>query len=217
MFEHPVREVVGVVGNIKRAGLTADEEPQLYLPYAQAVITNPFLAIRTTDNAEAMEGVLRAAVQQMDKGVPVYQVSTLESYLAKSVAQPRFQTLLLSCFAGIALMLSAIGLYGLLSYTVAQRTMEIGLRLALGAQRTDVLGMIVRRGLTLALTGTGVGLVLSVLITRLLSTMLYGVRPSDPVTFFTVTAVLLLVGLVASGIPAMRASQLDPMNTLREQ
>ncbi|NYF81286.1 ABC transporter permease [Granulicella arctica] len=217
VIEHPMREVVGVVGDIKRKGLTADVEPQYFLPYTQAVITNPFLTIRTSGDPAAIENALRAAVHEMDKGVPVYQVSTLETYISKSVAQPRFQTLLLSCFAAIALMLSAIGLYGLLSYMVVQRTLEIGLRMALGAQRTDVLRMIVRRGLTLALIGLIAGLAVSAMMARLLSGMLYGVGPSDPVTFATVTALLLLVSLTASTVPAYRAARLDPMETLREQ
>jgi putative ABC transport system permease protein len=114
-------------------------------------------------------------------------------------------------------MLSAIGLYGLLSYMVVQRTLEIGLRMALGAQRTDVLRMIVRRGLTLALIGLGVGLVVSAMMTRLLSGMLYGIRPSDPITFAVVTGILLVVSLAASGVPAYRAARLDPIETLREQ
>jgi predicted permease len=217
VIEHPMREVVGVVGDIKRKGLTADVEPQYFLPYAQAVITNPFLTIRTSGDPATVENALRAAVHEMDKSVPVYQVSPLENYVSKSVAQPRFQTLLLSCFAAIALMLSAIGLYGLLSYMVVQRTLEIGLRMALGAQRTDVLRMIVRRGLTLALIGLVAGLAISAMMTRLLSGMLYGIRPSDPVTFATVTALLLLVSLAASTVPAYRAARLDPMETLREQ
>jgi predicted permease len=217
VIEHPMREVVGVVGDIKRKGLTADVEPQYFLPYAQAVITNPFLTIRTSGDPATVENALRAAVHEMDKSVPVYQVATLENYVSKSVAQPRFQTLLLSCFAAIALMLSAIGLYGLLSYMVVQRTLEIGLRMALGAQRTDVLRMIVRRGLTLALIGLVAGLAISAMMTRLLSGMLYGIRPSDPVTFATGTALLLLVSLAASTVPAYRAARLDPMETLRAQ
>jgi predicted permease len=217
VIEHPMREVVGVVGDIKRKGLTADADPQYYLPYAQAVITNPFLTIRTSGDPATVENALRAAVREMDKSVPVYQVSPLENYISKSVAQPRFQTMLLSCFAAIALMLSAIGLYGLLSYMVVQRTLEIGLRMALGAQRTDVLRMIVRRGLTLALIGLVAGLAISAMMTRLLSGMLYGIRPSDPVTFAAVTALLLLVSLAASSVPAYRAARLDPMETLREQ
>jgi putative ABC transport system permease protein len=208
---------VGVVGDIKRKGLTADVGPQYFLPYAQAVITNPFLTIRTSGDPATVENALRAAVHEMDKSVPVYQVSPLENYVSKSVAQARFQTLLLSCFAAIALMLSAIGLYGLLSYMVVLRTLEIGLRMALGAQRTDVLRMIVRRGLTLALVGLVAGLAISAMMTRLLSGMLYGIRPSDPVTLATVTALLLLVSLAASTVPAYRAARLDPMETLREQ
>jgi predicted permease len=217
VIEHPMREVVGIVGNIKRRSLTAEADPQYYLPYAQAVITNPFLTIRTSGDASSVENELRAVLREMDKSVPVYQVSTLETYVEKSEAQPRFQTLLLCCFAGIALTLSAIGLYGLLSYMVAQRTLEIGLRMALGAQRTDVLRMIVGRGLTLALIGSVAGLAISAMITRMLSGMLYGIRPSDLVTFAAVTALLLLVSLTASTVPAYRAARLDPMETLREQ
>jgi ABC-type antimicrobial peptide transport system permease subunit len=114
-------------------------------------------------------------------------------------------------------LLSAIGLYGLLSYIVVQRTPEIGLRIALGAQKADVLSMIVRRGLALALVGLGTGLLVSAMMTRLLSGMLYGIRPSDPITFATVTAILLLVSLAATGLPAYRAARLDPLKTLREQ
>jgi putative ABC transport system permease protein len=147
-FDQSVREVVGVVGNIKLKGLTADAEPEYYLPYAQAVVTNPYLVVRSSGDPAAMESDLRAVVREMDKTVPVYQVSTLEDYVSNSAAQPRFQTFLVTCFAGIALTLASIGLYGLLSYMVAQRTLEIGLRMALGAQRSDVLGMIVQRGLT---------------------------------------------------------------------
>jgi predicted permease len=217
VIDRPMREVVGVVGDIKRRSLTVEADPQYYLPFAQSLITNPFLTIRTTGDPSGVENEVRAVLREMDKSVPVYQVSTLETYVEKSEAQPRFQTLLLFCFAGIALILSAIGLYGLLSYMVAQRTLEIGLRMALGAKRTDVLRMIVRRGLTLALIGSVAGLVISAMITRLLSGMLYGIRPSDMVTFATVTALLLLVSLTASTVPAYRAAQLDPMETLREQ
>jgi predicted permease len=217
VFEHPMREVVGVVGNIKHKGLTADAAPQYYLPYAQAVITNPYLTIRTEGDPVALQGTLRAAVREMDKSVPLYQVSTLEDYVSKSAAQPRFQTLLIAGFAAIALVLAAIGLYGLLSYMVAQRTLEIGLRMALGAQRGDVLGMIVRRGLVLSLIGVAAGLATSVAITRLLSGMLYGVQPTDPVTFAATSGLLLLVGIAASTVPAFRAARVDPMKRLREQ
>jgi len=217
VFENPAREIVGVVGDIRRKGLPVESEPAYYLPYAQAVVTNPFLTIRTGGDPFTVENELRAVLHDMDKSVPLYQVSTLESYVSKSVAQPRFQTLLLCFFGVIALILSAIGLYGLLSYTVAQRTLEIGLRMALGAQRGDVLRMIVRRGLTLALVGLGAGLAVSAMTTRLLSGMLYGIRPFDPVTFAAVPGVLLFVSLAASSLPAYRAARLDPVETLREQ
>lgn len=217
VIDKPVREVVGVVGDIRRKGLTSDVEPQYFLPYTQAVITNPFFVIRTSGDPARMESALRAAAREMDKGAPVYQVSTMENYVSKSVAQPRFQTLLLTCFAGLALLLSAVGLYGLLSYMVVQRRLEIGLRMALGAQREDVLRMIVKRGLTLALIGLGSGLAISAMMTRLLSGMLYGIQPSDPITFTAVTGVLLIVSLAASSVPAYRAALLDPIETLREQ
>lgn len=216
-FNHPMREVVGVVGDIKRKGLTADAEPQYFLPYAQALITNPYITMRTKGDPLALQNALRATVREMDKSVPVYQVSTLEGYLSTSTAQPRFQTLLLSGFAGVALLLAAIGLYGLLSYTVVQRTLEIGLRMALGAQRADVLSMIVRRGLALAAVGLGTGLAISVGVTRLLRGMLFDVQPSDPLTYAAMTGLLLTVSLAASLVPAYRAARLDPMKTLREQ
>jgi len=158
---------------------------------------------------------VRAAVHEMDPSVPLYQVAKLEDYTAKSAAPPRFQTMLLTGFAVIALLLAAIGLYGLLSYMVAQRSLEIGLRMALGAGRGNVLSMIVRRGLTLALIGLGVGLVVSPVVTRLLAGMLYGIQPSDPVTFAGMSVVLFVVSLMASSVPAYRAAQTDPMDALR--
>lgn len=153
VINRPVREVVGVVGDVRGKGLTDGPRPQYYLPYSQAVITNPFLIVRTSGNPTAVLAALREIVHEMDKTVAIYQVSTLENYISKSAAQPRFQALLLSCFAGIALLLSAVGLYGLLSYLVVHRAAEIGLRLALGARQGDILRMIVLRGLTLALLG----------------------------------------------------------------
>src|SRR5580658_2798277 len=216
VLNHPVREVVGVVGDIRRKGLTADPEPQYYLPYAQALVTNPFLTIRASGDRAVLQGAIRAIIHEMDKSVPVYQVSPLEDYVSKSAAQPRFQTLLLSCFAGIALILAAIGLYGLLSYMVVQRSLEIGVRMALGAQRADILRQIVRRGLTLTLMGMIGGLAIAAAVTRLLSGMLYGIRSSDPATFAVMAGVLLLVSVAASSIPAWRAARLDPNRALRE-
>ncbi len=217
VFEQSIREIVGVVGNTKLRGLAAPAQPAYYLPYPQAVVTNPYIVIRASGDPALLEGGLRAAVHDIDKSVPVYQVAALEDYVSKSAAQPRFQTLLLGCFAGIALILAAIGLYGLLSYMVVQRSLEIGLRMALGAQRSDILARFVRRGLVLTLIGICAGLAIAAAMTRLLSGMLYGIRSSDPVTFAAMAGLLLLVSVAASSIPAYRAARLDPNQALREQ
>jgi predicted permease len=217
VINRPVREVIGVVGDVKAKSLLAGAAPQYYLPYAQAVITNPFITIRTSGNPAILHGALRAAVHEMDPTVPVYQVSTLDAYVSKSVAMIRFQTVLLSGFAAVALLLAGIGLYSLLSYMVVQRSREIGVRIALGAQRTDVLRMILYRGSRLTCAGLGAGLVISAITTGFLSGMLYGVRPYDLISFAGMAGVLLVAGLLASSIPAYRAAQLDPIETLRQQ
>jgi predicted permease len=212
-----VREIVGVVGDVKRKGITAAMPAQYYLPFKQALILDPSIVIRTDGDPLSLVGPLRDQLAQVDGNIPLYHISTLDEYVSLSAAQPRFQTVLITFFAVMALLLSAIGLYAVLSYMVAQRTLEIGLRLALGAQREDVLGLVLRRGLILAGAGLGIGIIVSLLLTRFLSGMLYGVKPFDPLTFVGVSAVLLLVSAAASFAPAFRAARLDPMRTLREQ
>lgn len=212
-----MRTIVGVVGDVKRRGLTAEVEPQFYLPYAQAAVTAPSVVLRTATDPVAMIAPLRATVARMDRNVPVYDARTLDSSVNRSASQARFQMLLLVCFAGLALLLAAIGLYGVLSYMVVQQTLEIGVRMAMGAQRSQVLGMVLRRGMTLALTGLGIGLVLSVLLTRFVAGMLYRVHPLDWVTFLGVTLVLLIVSLLACSLPARRAASIDPMQALRAE
>ena len=216
-FSAPMREIVGVAANVKRKRLTAEAEPMYYLPWMQAVITSPALCIRTSGDPVNLIGALRGELAGMDRNIPLFRIRTLEDLVYRAGSQPRFQTLLLSCFAFIALLLSAVGLYAVLSYTVVQRTPEIGVRLALGAQREDVLGMVLRRGLMLASMGAAIGLGASLVLTRFLSGMLYEIAPFDPLTFGAVTAILLLVSLVASSAPAYRAARLDPMQTLRDQ
>ncbi|HKD86071.1 MAG TPA: ABC transporter permease [Terriglobales bacterium] len=211
------REIVGVVADVKRRGLTSQMPAQYYLPYKQAIIFSPPIIIRTAGDPLTMVGPLRDQLAQVDSNIPLYRVSTVDDYISLSAAQPRFQTVLLTFFAVIALLLSAVGLYAVLSYMVAQRTLEIGLRLALGAQRDNVLGLILRRGMLLAATGLAIGIFVSLLLTRFMQEMLYGVKRFDPMTFVAVSAVLLLVSLVASSVPAYRAARLDPMQTLREQ
>jgi predicted permease len=213
----PVREIVGVVGNIKRLGLTAESDPEYYLPWSQAVVTTPYLCVRTAGDPENLQKAISTTIAQMDPSIPMYQVHDLGFYIARSAAQPRFQTLLVTSFAAMALLLAAIGLYGVLSYIVQQRSMEIALRLAVGAQRGEVLGLVLRRGMALAAIGVAVGLGISACLSRFIATLLYGVHPLDPLTFAGVSLLLLLVALVASIAPACRAAQADPMTTLRNQ
>jgi len=211
------REIIAVVADVKSSQLSGDVTPEYYLAFAQAAGLSPKLVIRTTVDPVSLIGPLRGQLAEIDKNLPLYDVKTMDGLVSESAAQSRFHALLLSCFAAIALLLSAVGLYGLLSYLVVQRTLEIGVRIALGAQRSSVLTMILRRGLTLAVIGLAIGIALSMMLTRLISGMLFGVRPSDRLTFVAVSLVLLLVSLIASSVPAYRAATLDPMRTLRDQ
>jgi len=211
------REIVGIVGEVKAGRLTEEVTPAYYLPFGQAAVTSPKLVVRTSLDPVSIITSLRAQVAAIDRNLPLYDVKTMDEFVAEASARRRFQALLLSCFAAMALLLSAIGLYGLLSYLVVQRTLEIGVRIALGAQRNSVLKMILRRGLTLAAIGLAIGIVVSLLLTRVMSGLLFGVRPFDPATFVMVSGILLLVSLIASSVPAYRAATLDPMKTLRDQ
>ena len=213
----PMREVVGVVGNTKRHNLTSDIRAEYFLPFAQAILTNPRLLLRTTGDPLSLIRPLHGQLAVMDKNIPLFKVQTFDDLVLASAAAPRFQTLLVTGFAAIALGLSAIGLYAVLSYMVAQRTLEIGLRIALGAQRSDILRLILRRGLALAVIGLGIGVFASLTLTRFMAGLLYEVRPFDPLSLLAVSAVLLAVAVVASSAPALRAARLDPMTTLRQQ
>jgi predicted permease len=216
-FKNRMSEVIGVVGSVKRAGLTEETVPQYYLPWSQCLFTWPTLTIRTAGDPLSIANAVRATVAEVDREIPVYGIKTLDNVMYTAAAEPRFQTFLLTAFAGLALALAAIGLYGVLSYMVAQRSREIGVRIALGAQRGDVLGLILRRGLRLAILGIAIGLAASALLTGYMGKMLYGIEPSDPATFAVVSAILLAVSLAASGGPAWRAARVDPMNVLRDQ
>lgn len=217
VIKSPMREIVGVVGNVKRTGLTADVDAELYLPWEQAVITTPTICIRTATNPASIIRPLRATVAQIDKDVPLFRVATLENSVYQAAAEPRFHTMLLALFATLALALSAVGLYAVLSYMVAQRTPEIGVRMAMGAQSGDVLELILRRGIALAAAGLALGIAASAVLTKFLSGMLYGIGRFDVITFAAATAVLLIISMIASGVPAYRAARLDPVTTLREQ
>ncbi len=211
------REIVGIVGNVKVGHLTRDLVPEMYLPFSQSVVVSPKLVIRTAADPVSLISAVRGQVAQIDKNLPLYEVRTMDDVFSRSAAQQRFQALLVSAFAVISLLLSAIGLYGLLSYLVAQRTLEIGVRMALGAPRQSVLAMVLRRGMVLAAIGVALGVVASLALTNFLKGMLFGVSPLDAMTFVIVSAVLLLVCFLASSGPAYRAARLDPVKTLRDQ
>jgi putative ABC transport system permease protein len=210
-----MREIVGVVGNVRHRSLSAAVEPEVYVPHAQIPLDSMSLVVKTGADARSLAGAVRNEVRALDKDLPVYNVKTLDDYLAMSVAQPRFNTLLLASFAALALVLTAVGLYGVMSYSVVQRTHEIGVRLALGAQSSDVLKLVVGQGMLLALIGTGLGLLASLAATRVLASLLYEVSAADPLIYAGITLLLTTVALLACYIPARRATKVDPMVALR--
>jgi putative ABC transport system permease protein len=211
-----MREIIGVVKDVKYRKLTADVEPEIYMPYAQMPVTTGMtMVIRTDINPRNLIGAARGEVQSLDRELPIFDVKTLDQYLGAAVAHSRFNALLLAIFASIALILTAIGLYGMMSYSVAGRTREIGIRSALGAQATDVLKLVIGHGLGLTLIGLLVGLGASLGLTRLMSELLFSVSATDPVTFALVSGVLILVALAACYLPARRAMRVDPVTAIR--
>jgi putative ABC transport system permease protein len=219
-LEDPPREadwitVVGVVGDTKPRELHGEPVAELYMPYHQQPESRMALMIRSSSADAGIATAVRSEVQALDKNQPVYSIRTLDSVLSESVAAPRFRTLLLGIFAGVALILAAVGIYGVISYAVSQRTQEIGIRMALGAQAADVLKLVVRAGMTFALIGVALGLAGAFALTRLMTTLLFGVRPTDTATFVTVSVGLIVVALLACYIPARRATKVDPLVALR--
>jgi len=208
-------EIVGVVGNVKYLGLAVDTDPALYMPFAQSYVPLMFLAMRSSGDAAGLGAALRQDIQSIDPGVTLAQISTMEQALDLSVSQPRFDTMLLSLFAGIALLLAAVGIYGLIAYSVAQRTREIGVRMALGAARADVVRMVVGQSASLAVIGIVLGVGGALLLTRLLKTMLFGIGVVDALTFAAAPMGIMLVVLAATFIPALRATRISPVVALR--
>jgi putative ABC transport system permease protein len=213
MGESVTCEIVGITRNIKQFSLESQSPPTMYLPSLNVV--RPNLVVRTAGDPLAMASAVRTAVQSLDKDQPLANLRSMDQILYSSVAEPRFRTTLLGAFAALALALAGVGIYGVMSYTVARRTHEIGIRMALGASSGDTLRLVVGRGMTLALIGVGVGLGAAFGLTRLLSTLLFGVSPTDPMTFAAITVLLTSVAGVACYLPARRATRLDPMSALR--
>jgi putative ABC transport system permease protein len=210
-----MREIVGVVGDVKHRSLSTAVEPEAYVPHAQVPFGSMTLVVKTAPDARTLVGAVRNEVRALDKDLPIYNVKTLDDYVASSVAQPRFNTLLLASFAGLALILTAVGLYGVMSYSVVQRTHEMGVRIALGAQTRDVLKLVVGQGMVLAVIGIGLGLLVSLAATRVLASLLYEVSAADPLVYAGITLLLAVVALLACYIPARRATKVDPMVALR--
>jgi len=208
-------EIIGIVGDNKQMSLDGEVRPMSYWPHPELTYSAMTLVIRTQGDAAIIAPSARQVIQSLDSEQAVSDVRTMESLLASSVARTRFNTLLLTIFAVVALILAAVGIYGVMSYTVAQRTHEIGIRMALGAQARDVLGLMVKQGLVLALVGVGIGLAAAFALTRLMSNLLYEVKATDPVTFTVIALALIGVALLACYIPARRAMKVDPMVALR--
>ena len=209
------REVVGVVADVKHSSLNAESGLEIYVPSLQKPLTIMALVVHTTSDPLLMTEAVRGAIQAVDRNQPVYDVKTMQQVVSESVSQPRLYTLLLGIFAALALTLAAVGIYGVMNYSVVQRKHEIGIRMALGAQRGDILKMVVGQGMLLALIGIVLGLVAAFLLTRVMETLLFGVSTRDLATFFVIPLVLAGVAFLSSYIPARRATRIDPMVALR--
>ena len=208
--------IVGVVADVKEQGLDLPTHPEIYRPYVQAPYpSSMILMVRTDSNPTALASAIRKEVWAIDKDVPVADVQTLAQVISESLATRRSTMLLLAAFAGLALLLGSIGIYGVVTYAVSQRTHEIGIRIALGAQMSDVLRLVIRNGMVLVLAGVGIGLAGAFALTRLMSTLLFEVRSTDALTFAIVSALLIAVALLACYLPARRATRVDPLVALR--
>src|SRR6266540_1258435 len=210
-------EIVGVVGDVRYNRMTAEPQPTVFLLHSQTPRYISYLVVRSTADPTTLTSAIRREIQEIDKTQAVAAIKTMGQYLSESVARPRLYAILLAVFAGLALLLAIIGLYGLMAYTVSQRTHEIGIRMALGGQRRDIFKLVVGRGLILALVGMSVGVAGALALTRALTGLLFGVKPTDPLTFAGVLSLIALVSLLACYIPARRATKVDPMIALRNE
>jgi putative ABC transport system permease protein len=210
-----MREIVGIVGNLKHSSLSAETQPEVYIAYRQNPRPTMMFVVRASNDPSNLAAAIREEAHSLDSNLPIYNVRTFDQYLSASVAQPRFNTLLLGVFAGTALILTIVGLYGVTSYSVTQRSHEIGVRMALGATSRDVLTLIIKQGVGLTLIGVALGLGGAFAFTRVAESLLFGVTATDPFTFIAVSVLLIGVSLTACAIPARRATKVDPMIALR--
>ena len=213
----PVREIIGVVADMHLISLRLPPKPQIYIPHQQFATQTMSIFVRSQMGEAALMSTLRRAVNEIDKDVPVYRVRTLPDYLSQSIAQPRLNAMLVGLFALIALLLAAAGIFGVMSYSVTQRTQEIGIRLALGAQRYDVLRLVVLQGMRFVCAGVVLGLIGVFACSRLLQSLLFGIGATDLRTMFAVTLILIAVAFIACLLPARRATLVDPVKALRAE
>ena len=211
--------IVGVLGDVKQLGLEAEARPEVYWPYTQAEFDPPFiyLAVRTAGDPLDLVAAVRQQIYDLGVKEPISGVMTMGQRLAESVASRRFQMQLFGLFAAVALALAAVGVYGVIAYSVSRRTHEIGIRVALGARPRDVLLMVVRQGMTLALVGVSIGLIAAPWLTSVLKGLLFDLSVTDPPTFTLIAALMLSVAFLACYLPARRATKVDPMTALRQE
>jgi putative ABC transport system permease protein len=206
-----MRQIVGVVGDVRHYGLAEEAPIEIYRPFYQARWPFFTLVVRASVDSVQLANMLRQAIASVDKDQPIQSVRMMEELASDSVALRRASMVLLAIFAAVALLLAAVGIYSVMSYTVAQRTQEIGIRMALGARQQDVLMLVTREAVLLAVTGVVLGLLGAFTLTRFLATLLYSVQPTDPVTFMAVALLLGAVALLACWLPARRAAKVDPV------
>jgi putative ABC transport system permease protein len=211
------RTIVGIVGHVKHYGLDVKGREQAYFPEAQdpGPLRDMFLVVRTGNDPASIMSAIRGQVASLDSELPIYSVETMDELRSTSMAQRQLNMVLLLCFSVLALVLAAVGIYGVMSFSVTQRTNEIGIRMALGASPYTVLKMILSKAVRLAAVGLAAGLVLAFMLTRLMVGLLFGVGAADPVTYIAIAALLALVAFLASLVPAIRATKVDPMVALR--
>jgi putative ABC transport system permease protein len=208
-------EIVGVVGDIREGALSKEPEPAIYWSHPRVPYSGMALVVRAKGDASRLSTAVQKEIRAIDPEQPIADVRTMEQVIARSIARPRFNTILLSIFAGVALLLASVGLYGVMNYSAAQRTHEVGIRMALGATRGDIMRLVVGHGMALTFAGIAIGVVASWAVTRVMSNLLFGVTATDLVTFVAVSAVLVIVALVANYIPARRATRINPVIALR--
>jgi putative ABC transport system permease protein len=213
--DNPWVAIVGIANDLPHRAIDSLPQPDWYLSRALGSPRNQILFVRTSGNPSDLAAPIRRIVAGIDRDQPVANIETMSDLVRDTVAPRRFNTLVLTLFAAIAIMLAALGIYGVMAYSVAQRTHEVGIRIALGAQMSDVLGLIIMKGVMLTLIGVAIGLGIAFALTRLMSTLLFGITPTDAATFATVSVLLFFVAVLACYVPARRATKVDPLVALR--